>query len=104
MLNIRNNAMMNKRDKNIPTDLLTVGELYLFHPTNRDCPPNESLWGIYIREESGEVYLESSTIDMHSFVTWSALPAKYSYSRLANRCELRDYMYNLGCAEATHNS
>ena len=88
--------------KNIES--LVAGELYLFHPTNRNCPPNESLWGVYIREESGEVYLESSTIDMHSFVTWSALPAKYSYSRLANRCELRDYMYNLGYAEATHNS
>lgn len=97
---INNNAKMKKLSKAYPVEAFESGELYLFHPTKRNCPSADSLWGVYNRCEDGLIYLESSTLDMHSFARWSALPTNYRYSRPASRSELRDYMYNLGWTES----
>lgn len=77
-----------------------TGDLYLFHPINRWCPSQDSLWGIYDKTEDGITYLESSTLDLRHFAIRHRLPPKYRYSRLATRGELRDYMYNMGYRDA----
>ncbi|MBQ3197203.1 MAG: hypothetical protein IJB63_03675 [Alistipes sp.] len=76
-----------------------VGDLYLFHPCNPLCPPEESLWGFYDMTSMDNIYLEHSTIDHNHFMLSHALPKHYRFYRLATRSELRDYMYNLGVWE-----
>ena len=71
-----------------------AGEIYLFHQSNPDCPPDTSLWGIFDRREGDTVYLESSTTDGRRFRLWHSLPRTYIYCRLSERCELRDYICN----------
>ena len=83
---------------------LCVGELYLFHATDPQCPAESSLWGVYDRSEDGTVYLEHSTTDNLHFRMWKPLPEHYRYCRLATRRELRDYMYNLGIFDSNHHS
>lgn len=75
---------------------LEPAELYLFHPSDSQCPSESSLWGLYDRCEEGVIYLEHSTTDQRHFQLWRRLPGHYLYCRLATRSELRDYMYNLG--------
>ncbi len=77
-----------------------IGELYLFHPTDKCCPSRSSLWGIYDKTEDGIIYLESSTLDLRNFSIWHRLPEGYRYSRRATRRELSDYMYNLGRSDS----
>lgn len=77
-----------------------IGDLYLFHSTNKYCPSRSSLWGIYDKMEDGIIYLESSTLDFRHFSIWHRLPDGYRYSRRATRRELRDYMYNLGHSDS----
>ncbi|MBQ8493055.1 MAG: hypothetical protein IJ464_02095 [Alistipes sp.] len=79
-----------------------IGELYLFHPSDIECPAEESLWGIYDRTERNTVHLECSTHDLRNFDKWHPLPNDYHYARLATRSELRDYMYNLGCHDQSY--
>ena len=77
-----------------------IGDLYLFHPCNPLCPPEESLWGFYDRTSMDNIYLEHSTLNLRHFtLSTSILPQQYRYCRLATRSELRDYMYNLGYYE-----
>ena len=82
----------------------TIGELYLFHPTDPLCPAESSLWGVYDKIEDGIIYLEHSTTDGRHFRLWEELPERYRYCRLATRLELRDYMYNLGIFEGSCHS
>jgi len=77
-----------------------MGELYLFHPNNPLCPSATSLWGFYDKRIGHRIYLEHSTLDMHSFRLWHKLPGGYRYYRLATRRELRDYMYHLGIRDS----
>ena len=76
-----------------------VGELYLFHGCDATCPPESSLWGFYDQTDGGVITLEHSTTDLRHFKRWHELPEGYEFARLAERCELRDYMYNLGVWE-----
>lgn len=76
-----------------------IGDLYLFHPNNPLCPPDESLWGFYDRTSMDNIYLEHSTINLQNFILYHILPKQYRFYRLATRSELRDYMYNLGYYE-----
>ena len=76
-----------------------AGELYLFHCTDPQCPPATSLWGVFDRDDDKRLHLESSSCDLHSFRRWHALPEAYRYRRLATREELRDYTWNLACAD-----
>ena len=77
-----------------------VGELYLFHRSDAACPPESSLWGFYDKTEDGVISLEHSTTDLRHFKRWHELPDGYKFARLAERCELRDYMYSLGVWDA----
>lgn len=79
-----------------------IGDLYLFHPCNPFCPPEESLWGFYDRTSMDNIYLEHSTIDHNHFMLSHKLPKRYRFYRLATRSELRDYMYNLGVWETMY--
>ena len=81
---------------------LSIGDLYLFHPNNKNCPYRSSLWGIYDKTEDGIIYLESSTLNLIHFKKCHPLPKHYCYYRLATRSELRDYMYNMGYYEKSH--
>lgn len=78
---------------------LESGSLYLFHRTDRSCPPHGSLWGIFDKVAEGSVCLESSTLDMRSFRLWHAVDGSYRFCRLATPAELRDYVANLICYE-----
>ncbi len=49
-----------------PDLCLESGSLYLFHRTDRSCPPHGSLWGIFDLFEDDTVCQESSILDMHS--------------------------------------
>ena len=82
--------------QNLHSTKFIIGDLYLFHPTKKHCPPRSSLWGIYDKKEGGIIYLESCTLDLRHFSLWHRLPHKYRFSRRATRRELRDYMYNMG--------
>ena len=78
---------------------LSIGDLYLFHPSNKNCPYRSSLWGIYDKTEDSIIYLESSTLNLIHFKKCHPLPKYYCYYRLATRSELRDYMYNMGVSD-----
>lgn len=88
-----------KKRKTIFNANLCAGELYLFHIDNPHCPSNSSLWGIYDKSINQNVYLESSTTDLLNYRIWHILPKHYIYYRRATRCELRDYMYNMGVSD-----
>lgn len=76
-----------------------AGELYLFCRTERPYPSSGSLFGIFDKEASGVIYLESSSPDLCHFRLWHRLPRGYRCSRRATRSELRDYIFNLACYE-----
>lgn len=78
---------------------LLPGELYLFHRTDPQCPPETSLWGIFDRFDGERPYLESSSRNLQTFSRWHALPKDCRYRRIATRGELRDYMWGLACAD-----
>lgn len=82
-------------------DQLEIGELYLFHQLDKSCPNDCSLWGFYDKTENGVITLEHCTNDLTHFHSWYKLPKEYIFCRLATRSELRDYMFNLGYAEAS---
>jgi len=71
-----------------------AGELYVFYETDCDCPADSSLFGIFDKETSDGIYLESSSRDFVHFCLWHRLPPEYRYCRLASRDELRDYIFN----------
>ncbi len=71
------------------------GDVYLFNKTDRRCPSDTSLWGMFDVRRSGEVYLESSIADLRDFTTWCRLPSQYRFCRLSTRAELRDYIADL---------
>ena len=75
------------------------GEVYLFHRTDPECPACGSLYGIFDKETSDAIYLESSSLDLLTFRLWHRLAEDYRYCRLAARSELRDYIFNLACNE-----
>ena len=79
-----------------------AGELYLFRRTERAYSASGSLFGIFDKEVSGVIYMESSSRDMHHFRLWHRLPRGYRCSRRATRSELRDYIFNLACYEYLH--
>ena len=87
----------------LPEQRFVIGELYLFHPSNKCCPSHGSLWGIYDKTEEGIIYLESSTLDLRHFSLWHRLPAEYRYRRRATRSELRDYMYSIGICDSSQH-
>lgn len=78
---------------------LLCGELYLFHRTDRRCPEDGSLWGVFDRCDGPVIRLESSSRDLFAFDMWHALPEGYRYFRLSTREELRDYASNLAWFE-----
>lgn len=80
-------------------DRFAIGELYLFHCTDRACPAAGSLWGIFDRQCDRRIYLETSSRDLRRFERGLCLPVQYRYSRQATRTELRDYIYNLAAWE-----
>lgn len=77
-----------------------VGELYLFHTSDRNCPPESSLWGMFDHlSGNGAIGLESSSEDLVRFRCGGTLPAGYRYCRLSSRDELRDYTADMTFAE-----
>ena len=76
-----------------------AGELYLFCRAERASSSSGSLFGIFDKEVSGVIYMESSSRDMRHFRLWHRLPRGYRCSRRATRSELRDYIFNLACYE-----
>lgn len=76
-----------------------AGELYLFCRTERSCRSSGRLFGIFDKEASGVLYLESSSSNLCHFHLWHRLPRGYRCSRRATRSELRDYIFNLACYE-----
>lgn len=88
-----------EKQNGIEEQRLIPGELYLFHRTDRSCPADSSLFGVFDREDAEAIYLESSSSDFSHFQMWHQLPEDYRYSRLASRSELRDYIFNLTCFE-----
>ena len=93
-------ADVKRHEPNLHSLTFIVGELYLFHPTKRQCPSRGSLWGIYDKTEAGVIYLESSSRDLRHYRIRHGLSSEYRYCRRATRSELRDYMYNLGYSDA----
>lgn len=77
-----------------------IGEIYLFHCCNPQCPPESSLWGVIDRQDNKNIYLESSSFDLHNFTMWHLLPIVYNYCRKASRSELRDYVAALSFKES----
>lgn len=66
-----------------------VGEVYLFHTDNPQCPDSESLWGLYDKHEGNSICLESCSLDQKHFSKGRCLPAEYRFCRLSTRDELR---------------
>jgi len=79
-----------------------AGELYVFHASDCTCPADGSLFGMFDKETSAGIYLESSSRDLVDFHLWHRLSDEYRYCRLATRDELRDYIFNLACYECGH--
>ena len=79
-----------------------AGELYLFRRTERAYSASGSLFGIFDKEVSGVIYMESSSSDLCHFRMRHRLPRGYRCSRRATRSELRDYIFNLACYEYLH--
>ena len=88
-----------KENKVLPSNQLQIGELYLFHPHDRSCPADGSLWGIFDKRKGPIIYLETSSQDLTVYRRWHQVPELYRYCRLATRAEIMDYMYNLGAWE-----
>ena len=44
-----------------------AGEIYLFHPADPSCPPDDSLWGMFYEYGDGDVRLESMSCDLRRF-------------------------------------
>ena len=95
----KQSATMKKRNRFTDHPLLS-GELYLFHPTDRNCPAVTSLFGIFDKLADGILYLESSSSDLIHFRLWHRLSGDYCCCRRASRSELRDYIFNLACYES----
>ncbi len=89
---------MNKRTLT-PRAEFHIGDLYLFHTSNSRCPSSSSLWGFYDKRINGIIYLEHSSHNLRKFRLYHPLSPRYRYYRLATRCELRDYMYNIGYSD-----
>ncbi len=75
-----------------------AGEIYLFHPADPSCPPEDSLWGMFYEYGDGDVRLESMSCDLRRFVIRQPLPEGYRYCRRATRSELVEYMTALAFA------
>lgn len=78
-----------------------IGDLYLFHSTDPDCPSDSSLWGIFDRQQVDTIHTESTSCDLLIFQYSITLPTHYRYARRATRGELRDYIFNLSWFEST---
>ena len=91
---------MGKSYKKFNQHPFVPGELYCFRSIKNHGPKAEVLWGLYDKTQGGTIRLESSTQDFYRFRTACPLPSRFALVRRATRCELRDYMYNLGCFEA----
>ena len=85
-----------KKRKLTPRAAFRIGDLYLFHTSNPNCPPATRLWGFYDKRINGVIYLEHSSHNLLHFRLWHPLSKAYRYYRLATRSELRDYMFNMG--------
>lgn len=70
-----------------------AGEVYLFHGSDRRCPGEGSLWGIFDRRDSEGIHLESMSRDCLTFHFWRMLPPYYRYFRRASRAEERYFMF-----------
>ena len=75
------------------------GELYLYHRSDRRCPSESSLWGVFDRTTDDSIRLESYSQDLSDFHFWLRLPCGYRYARRATRTELRDYTAGLAYYE-----
>ncbi|MEG1645140.1 MAG: hypothetical protein RR279_04760 [Alistipes sp.] len=80
---------------------LQPGEGYVFaEKTETGSTVGSLLWGIFDKEDRGQVSLELVSQDFVRFCTYTVLPAEYEYVRLMTRGELRDFCYNQGWYEA----
>ena len=77
------------------------GELYLYHRSDRRCPSESSLWGVFDRTADDSIRLESCSRNLSDFRFWLRLPAGYRYARRATRTELRDYTAGLAYYECS---
>ena len=85
----------------ISVERFRLGDVYLFHKTDRNCPSKSSLWGIFDKREGDEIYLESSSNgNLRRFKLWHRLPYDYEYCRLATRQELGNFMFALAWFES----
>lgn len=75
------------------------GELYLYHRSDRRCPSESSLWGVFDRIADDSIQLETYSRDLSEFHFWHRLPSVYRYARRATRTELRDYTAGLAYYE-----
>lgn len=82
---------------NVADCTFQCGEVYLFSQEDAQCPSETSLWGLYDKTEHGNIYLECRTSDLVHFENNVMLPETYRYVRLAERDELRDFSFCLGC-------
>lgn len=88
---------------------LKPGELYKFTIKNSNMGDNEGadqqcndkeLWGVFNKIDEQRVELETATTDFLRFSGHTTLPAQDILFKLASRCDLRDYTYNLARYEA----
>lgn len=88
---------------------LKSGELYKFAIKNSDFDEHrgaeqqcdyEELWGVFNKIEEQRVVLETATVDFLRFSIHTTLSINELRFRLASRCDLRDYIYNLAWHEA----
>ena len=80
---------------------LCIGDVYLFNRTNKHCPPESSLWGMFDKRIGNDIYLESSSNgNLRRFRLWHRLPDDYEYCRLATRKELGNFMFALAWFES----
>ena len=83
----------------VPADEFIQGELYLYHRSDRRCPSESSLWGVFDRATDDLILLETCSRDLLKFYFWHRLPSVYHYARRATRAELRDYIADLTYSE-----
>ena len=82
----------------------TPGELYLFHATDKECPVEGAMWGVFDKYDDGRLYLESASFDLIHFAHWMPLGEEYGYCRVSSREELRDYVAAATFAECHHHA
>ena len=80
-----------------------IGEIYLFHKTDPDCPDDDALWAVFGGRDANGIMLESCTDNLIDFTLRCRLPADYRHCRLASRSEVREYAVALAMFEIERN-